>query len=435
MNLRTIPEKRRETLCFFLAMLCSFCTDLHLIVGMNVYSRIVPVTSGIQIAAAAVFLVLAFRKPLSGTARWHLIYGITLVCWVMVTKYFHALFGEPKEYVGFLLSRYLVLLPYAALCRDEARCRGLKGAGVLTLLVCGWMCVWSVLLLLDLVPAGMQPYVNWSGARMNTLWNPIIFAVILFMGIALCIAGCFLVKKNWQKGALLLFALVQFGFISLTHSRTVILMICVFAVGAPFLTLGQGSVKKRLFWGAMGIVMAAALFFVSDALYEANNQRLIRQMEASGVEFRLNDQGVITDGVTNQGSLKEDAGSLNGRTETWKKILTAFRESRELQIFGTSQFRKNIRKDIAHAHNSWLDMLVSLGIPGLLLSLVLTAEILIALARTFLFCRGKAQLVVALWVLCMLPIGLMEPFLFHTNHLGDLFILASGYLWGWSTKR
>ena len=434
MNLRTISPEPREKLCFYLAMLCTFCTDLHLMVGMNVYSRILPVTSGIQIAATAVFLALAFRRSLSGTAKWHLVYGIGLICWVMVTKHFHALFGEPKEYVGFLLSRYLVLLPYAALCRDEERCAGLKGAGILTLLVCGWMCLWSLLLLLDLVPAGMQPYVNWSGARMNTLWNPIIFAVILFMGLALSIAGCFLAKKPWQKGALLLFALVQFFFISLTHSRTVLLMICAFAVGVFFLALGQGGVKKRMFWGLVGLLAAIALLFASDALYEANNRRLIRQMESQGVEFRLNDQGVITDGVTNQGSLKEDAGSLNGRTETWKKILSAFRQSRELQIFGTSQFRKNIRKDISHAHNSWLDMLVSLGIPGLVLSLVLTAEILIALARTFLFCKNKARLVVALWVLCMLPIGFMEPFLFHTNHLGDLFILASGYLWSWGRK-
>lgn len=302
MNLRTISPEPRETLCFYLAMLCSFCTDLHLMVGMNVYSRILPVTSGIQIAATAAFLALAFRRPLSGTAKWHLVYGIGLICWVMVTKHFHALFGEPKEYVGFLLSRYLVLLPYAALCRDEETCAGLKGAGILTLLVCGWMCLWSLLLLLDLVPAGMQPYVNWSGARMNTLWNPIIFAVILFMGLALSIAGCFLAKKPWQKAALLLFALVQFLFISLTHSRTVLLMICVFAVGVFFLTLGQGSVKKRMFWGLMGVLAAIALLFASDALYEANNQRLIRQMESQGVEFRLNDQGVITDGVTNQGS-------------------------------------------------------------------------------------------------------------------------------------
>ena len=434
MNLQTIPAERKAKLCFWLAMLCTFCTDLHLVVGMNEYSKVVPFTSGVQLAAVAVFLALSFRRPLSGTAKWHLIYGIALICWVLVTKFYHSLIGEPKEYIGFLLSRYLVLLPYAALCRDETKCDGLKGAGVLTLAVCGWMCFWSVLLMLDLVPLGMQQYVNWSGARMNTLWNPIIFAVILFMGVALCVAGCFLVKKNWQRGLLLLFALVQLLFISLTHSRTVVLMLCAFTVGTLFFTLGQGSVKKRLLWGGLGILAAILLFFGSEALYNANNQRMIQEMKSTGVEFRLNDQGVITDGVTNQGSLKEDAGSLNGRTRTWKRIIKAFQKSRDLRLFGTSQFRKNIDEDISHAHNSWLDMLVALGIPGLLLSLVLTAEILVALARIFLFCTNKAKLVIALWVLCMLPIGFMEPFLFHTNHLGDLFILTSGYLWGWGRK-
>ena len=97
MNLRTISPERRETLCFYLAMLCSFCTDLHLVVGMNVYSRILPLTSGIQIAATAAFLALAFRRPLSGTAKWHLVYGIGLICWVMVTK--HSL-GSPRNMWG-----------------------------------------------------------------------------------------------------------------------------------------------------------------------------------------------------------------------------------------------------------------------------------------------------------------------------------------------
>ena len=40
-----------------------------------------------------------------------------------------------------------------------------------------------------------------------------------------------------------------------------------------------------------------------------------------------------------------------------------------------------------------------------------------------------------MWVLCMLPIGFMEPFLFNAGHVGDLFILVSGYLWAWGRKR
>lgn len=428
---KTMDAQKRKTLCFLLCMLCTFCTDLHMVIGMNNVSKLQPYTSPVQIIAALAFLVLAIRGPLSKTAKWHLGFGIALVGWVIVAKYFHGLFGEPKEYIGVMVQRFLVLLPFGALMQDEKECKGLKGAGILTLGVCAYLCFWSILLLLNLVPGWMQNQVNWSGARMNTLWNPIIFAVILFMGIVLCVAFCFRVKKNWQRIALLLFAALQFLLISMTHSRTVILMICAFGAGTLFFAFGQGNLKRYILFGLAGILLAAALFGISEAVYKANNRHLIGQLEASGEEFRINDQGYITDGVTNQGSLKEDMGSFNGRTGTWKIVLDAVKNNRELRIFGTSQFRKNIRQDMSHSHNSWLEMLVYLGIPGLLFSIVLTVEILIGLLRVFLFCRDKMQLVLALFVLCMLPIGVMEPFLFCTAHLGDLFILACGYLWAW----
>lgn len=428
---KSMDEKKRKTLCFLLCMLCTFCTDLHMVIGMNKVSKLQPYTSPVQVVAALIFLALAVRKPMSKTAKWHLGFGIALVGWVIVCKYFHGLFGEPREYIGVMVQRFLVLLPFGALMQDEEECKGLKGAGVLTLGVCAYLCFWSLLLFLNRVPSWMQKQVNWSGARMNTLWNPIIFAVILFMGIVLCVAFCFRVKKKWQRVALLLFAAVQFVFISMTHSRTVILMICAFGAGTLFFAFGQGSIKKYMLFGLAGVLLAAGLFGASEVVYKANNQHLIRQLEASGVEFRINDQGYITDGVTNQGSLKEDMGSFNGRTETWRIVLDAVKNNRELRLFGTSQFRKNIRQDMSHSHNSWLEILVYLGIPGLLFSIVLTIEILIALARVFLFGRDKFHLVLALFVLCMLPIGVMEPFLFCTAHLGDLFILVCGYLWAW----
>ena len=435
MNLKTMSEGRRKKYCFLLCMLCTFCTDVHLAVGMNLYEKIIPVTSAVQIFAAAAFVLLAVRKPVSRRAGWHLCMGIGLVCWMAIAKYCHALVGEPREYIGVMVSRFLVLLPFAGLLGDEEEARGLKGAGGMTLAVCAYLCLWSVLLFVGRIPEGLQKDIYWSGARMNTLWNPIIFAVILFMGIALCVAGCFLVKKKWQKAALLCFALVQFLFISMTHSRTVVLMICAFAAGTLLFAFGQGPIGKRIAWGAAGVALAAGLFWMSETVYNANNQRLIHQMQASGQEFQINDQGHITDGVTNQHSFKEDAGSFNGRTVTWKKVVDAVRGNQWLRLFGTSQFRKNIREDMAHSHNSWLEMLVAFGLPGLLFSVVLTVEILIALARIFLFCRERTRLVMALWVLCMLPIGVMEPFLFRTNHLGDLFVLTSGYLWAWGRRE
>ena len=427
-------EDKRLRGCFLLCMLCFFCGNLNLAVGWRLGEKLLPVLSDIQLAASMVFLILALRRPLSRPAGWHLAFGIAFSCWLLVTRYMHALYGEPPEIVGLYLSRYLVLLPFAELCGDGEDCRGLKGGAVITWGVCLVMCVLSALLVLGCLPQSLGQDVYWSGARLNTLWNPIIFATILFMGIALCVAGLFAVKKPWQRALLILGALVQFGSISLTHSRTVILCICAFILGTCLFTMGKRRILRSIAWLLVGVCLAAAAYTGSEAVYLANNQRLIEETDYESAGFRVNDQGILTDGVTNQGSLKEDIGSLNGRSNTWKAIFDVFRESKELRLFGTSRFRDRVLPGIAHAHNSWLQMLVQMGIPGLLLSLVLTAQILLACARVLLRCQDPRKLTMTMWVLAMLPIGFMEPFLFNAPHLGDLFLLTCGYLWSWGKK-
>ena len=209
--------------------------------------------------------------------------------------------------------------------------------------------------------------------------------------------------------------------------------------------------RRNLLLAVLGLCLAGGIYFGSEAIYKANNQRLIEQLRSQedvdlptkqeldenyrDVDIWINEDGFLTDGVSNQGTLKEDMGTLNGRKDTWSAIVEAFRNSKDLRLFGTSRFRDRILPGMAHAHNSWLQMMVQLGIPGLVFSLVLTAEILIACARVLLRCRDKAKITMTMWVLCMLPIGFMEPFLFNAGHVGDLFILVSGYLWAWGRKR
>ena len=428
-------ETKRLRACFLLCMLCTLCTNLHLIVGMEAYEKIWFYTSDVQLAASIVFLILAVRQPLSRMAGWHLAYGIAFTGWLLVTKYMHALYGEPPEIVGLFMSRYLVLLPFAELTRDGEACKGLKGAAVLTWGVCLWLVALSVLLLLDLVPQGLRKYVFWSGARMNTLWNPIIFATILFMGIALCVAALFVASKRWQRATLAAAILVQYALITLTHSRTVLLCLCAFTLGTCVVAMGQWKLKKMVCWLLVGILLSAGIYGGGEVLYSANNQRLIAQIDFESSDLRINEQGYITDGITNQGSLAEDIGSLNGRSYTWGAIAWQFSQSKDLCLFGTSRFRDRVLPGIAHAHNSWLQMLVQMGIPGLLLSLALTVEILLGCARVVLRCRDKAKIVMTMWVLAMLPIGFMEPFLFNVAHVGDLFILTCGYLWCWGARK
>ena len=134
-----LSEAKRLRACFLLCMLCTLCTHIHLMVGMDTYEKIWLYTSNVQIVASLAFLVLAVRRPLSPTGRWHLALGLAVAVWVMVTKYMHALYGEPPEPIGLLLSRFLVLLPFAELCGDTDKCSAIKGAAVLTWIVCLWL--------------------------------------------------------------------------------------------------------------------------------------------------------------------------------------------------------------------------------------------------------------------------------------------------------
>ena len=84
-----LSEAKRLRACFLLCMLCTLCTHIHLMVGMDTYEKIWLYTSNVQIVASLAFLVLAVRRPLSPTGRWHLALGLAVAVWVMVTKYMH----------------------------------------------------------------------------------------------------------------------------------------------------------------------------------------------------------------------------------------------------------------------------------------------------------------------------------------------------------
>ena len=80
-DMRRIPafsESKRLRACFLLCMLCTLCTHIHLMVGMETYEKIWLFTSNVQIAASLAFLVLAVRRPLSPMGRWHLAFGLAL---------------------------------------------------------------------------------------------------------------------------------------------------------------------------------------------------------------------------------------------------------------------------------------------------------------------------------------------------------------------
>ncbi|MBQ5909906.1 MAG: hypothetical protein IIW85_06220 [Bacteroidaceae bacterium] len=89
-----------------------------------------------------------------------------------------------------------------------------------------------------------------------------------------------------------------------------------------------------------------------------------------------------------------------------------------------------------HAHNSWLETLMRMGIPGLVIALVFTALSAWSGAKLLLSQSTPLwQKIAAMLTLCIMATGFLEPYLFITNvyyHVTDFaFFFLTGYLDYW----
>lgn len=146
--------------------------------------------------------------------------------------------------------------------------------------------------------------------------------------------------------------------------------------------------------------------------------------------------------VSNNGQrgLTTDLKTFNGRTPIWEAAFTALREHRRIALWGTEDVSYMVTmyrgREYLHTHNSWLESLMRLGIPGLMIALVFTG-ISVCSAWTVVF-SPRAELwkkLIAGLTMCILACGFLEPYLFITNvyyHIIDfVFFFCTGYLDHW----
>jgi len=157
----------------------------------------------------------------------------------------------------------------------------------------------------------------------------------------------------------------------------------------------------------------------------------------------VDNTGIIL-GNNTQGSLTDDMWTLNGRTVIWSSALKAIRDNKALALWGTEYSGTVISVynpfEVVHAHNSWMEALLRMGVPGLLMSLVFTV--------LSVFCAAKLLLspgtvlwkkVIAMLAMCVMASGFLEPYLFITNvyyHVTDfVFFFLTGYLDYWCNLK
>lgn len=398
------------------------------------------------VVPCTVFWGVTLAADQSRNARKPMILGAGVVLWFLISQGLQHIAGENPMHSGVSWSAYLMALPFAAALQDGKEQKGLDLFAICMICASVILSLFSVMLWAGILPPSMADQVYWDGARLYAKWHPNTAGRVFFIGAALCVRFFFRMPTKWGKTVMILLTALQFVVLVLTNSRTLIILMCVFFAGAVFFGIGYKG-KRRLiaaFLAAAAVFTAA--YGMSQVLFDKHNDvrvaEFIAEMEEKGEqvpdvpnsEIKLETEAV-------QGTLREDMGSFNGRTVIWKAAIRSLLSTPSIQLRGTADIvgafmRGGCPYYTQHTHNSWLEMAVGFGIPGLLMALYFT--ILTLGDAAYLVFLGKidpSQICVAMLLVCLLGAAFLEPFLFvgkyYSQYCNVVFFLGLGYMEQW----
>lgn len=434
----------------------------------------------LSILPCLLFVGAASAKENSPRTRRQLLLGFLIGAWFLLlqSQRYHA--NIPTLPAGLFLSVYLMAFPFAAVAKDGQKQQGLTLFGVIFLLASAMLMVYTWMLIRGTLPQEWKTFIYWDGTRLLAIWHPNILACIFMISIAFCLVFLFRTQRLWLKLLLAGLIFAQLLAAGLTNCRTSLLITCAMIGGAAFFAISTGGWKRFFLGLGAAAVILALTFCVTQKVYESNTARLTaiaaaekqaaaeakakaeaeaKKAEAEKAEKEGSDAAAETTKpakkssqkstkakkVANpQGSFWTDLRTFNGRTRIWLAAVKAIRDEPEILLRGTPDIKGLVSeyytKPVGHAHNSWLQMLMSLGLPGLLAALVFTVSG--AVNAAFILLQRKFDLqkkVVAMLVLCLMVAGAMEPFLFVSScfyHFLDFtFFLCLGYLSQWRSAE
>lgn len=395
------------------------------------------------IVPALLFLGCALAGQLPKFAKGRLLLAGTAIAWFALVQLIHKLSGMETHPIATVFFVYLMAFPFASVTEDGENL-GLRWIGGMFLAAALVLAGYGVVLLADLVPAGLRQSIFWDGARLHVFWHPNMSACFFMLGIGF--AAAFLVQTRRLLWKLLLLAAIalQMVLMAMTNCRTTLLLTGAMLGMILFLMIlqrfrprlprktGKGKIRIILLCLVLVAVLLVGFFLVAGKLYRQNNDRLLE--EGAAVLKTENPQGTLLD----------DMRTLNGRTVIWKSAFSAIRDNKRLALFGTEYSGTVISAynafEVVHGHNAWVESLLRMGLPGLTLSLVFTALAVWSAAKLVL--NPGAELwkkILAVLTMCLMATGFLEPYLFITNvyyHVTDFaFFFLTGYLDCWANRE
>lgn len=479
---------RIQFLCLYLAGAVIF---LFLVLGSKFEYTISPIYRLCMLGSCVLFTLSAAVQMHKRKTRYPSRPAVMMVIWFMFTLLVQFAGGSVSHHYTLLPPVYLLAFPFAAITRDETNQTGLK---VMALVIVSAMLVWvlnTILLVADCLPAFLRNHVGWEGTRLNAFFHSNICARGFMLGIAFSLGLCFQFPQKWAKALLLTAAALMFAALSLTNSRSVILITGLLVAGTAFFMIFKGNSRRFLAALVAAMVTMVSLLLVSQALFRWNSDRLTAQQPAlevpvqQNIARQINDRTAVqpsyrvlllsggdarqeetpgnstlqsksvpavllsgtteaapeaaesSSGYSKQKSFVTDLPSLNNRTIIWSAALQRIQEKPSILLWGTDNTELIIGGvSVPHTHNSWLEVLLRLGIPGFLLSLVFSGQAL--WSSVVLLWKRQVDLwqkIISLLVLCILISSFFEPSLFfsaYSWHFVDfIFFLCLGYLIQW----
>lgn len=411
--------------------------------------------AGIMLSLLGFWAITLWKSPRS-IGRRDVILGLVMVFWFLVVEGNRRINYTPLQSVTIFLIVYLIALPFASITQDQEHQTGIRLVSAIYLAASVFLLILGLILM---VRGSFSDKVYWDGARLLIIHHPNIVSRIFMIALALCIGFIAYAKKLWAKILLLLAAALFFAAIALTNTRAVVIVACVILAGNVFF-LFYNEKRRHVLLGAAAAMLAVVVFFMSYSwLFQWNMNRLIHQSTLQTTQ----EQTLVTDetddattilpeeipltadprgelqGNSNsyQGTILNDLSTMNGRADIWRSFLRKIRNNPAILLRGTVDTRL-IWNNI-HTHNAWLEALIMLGLPGLILVVFFSWEAtwsslrLLWHAGTDLFRKN-----IALLTLGTLVTALMEPSLFITytewSFSDFFFFLCLGYLVLWKKQ-
>lgn len=413
---------------------------------------------------AMAFLMLTFARGVNGKGLAVLVLSLAMLAWLGLVQGFRAYFETNLIEPGEMICCFALALPLAFGMEDGQRQRGLKTLALAFLAEGLLLAVLGLGLRFGFLPQACLDTVRWDGARLLELSHPNNCAVMLMLGIGICLGLCFRCKKRWCQAVLVVLALAQFGVQIMNHGRTSTVATCLLVGGILFCAIRKTGWKRAPLALAAAVGVMVMMYLSAQGLYALHERSLTQSalqaarertegtaetaLETTGAEDPTISflPGVKEDGTlevtSTQNDLRQDLVNLNGRTAIWKAAIQGVKDDMKLLLCGTDDpgavlAEKGVGYAL-HTHNSFLEVFYTLGLPGLL----------IALAVTLLALRGAVLLLwrnedlwkssMAMIALCLLACGLLEPYLFavkyYHHYLSIFFLTVVGYLHQWTTE-